>query len=85
MFRAAAAFANQVQFWKDFSFIFNTDLLKQRRAGLKYNVQEAELAQIAAGGDGNTVKACTEEYNGTAWSPGGNLITGRDALAGAGR
>ena len=52
---AAKAFGNQKQYWSDFSFIFNSDLLKQRRAGLKYNVQEAELAQIAAGGDGTGV------------------------------
>ena len=52
---AAKAFGNQKQYWSDFSFIFNSDLLKQRRAGLKYNVQEAELAQIAAGGDGTGI------------------------------
>ena len=52
---AAKAFGNQKQYWSDFAFIFNSDMLKQRRAGLKYNVQEAELAQIAAGGDGTGV------------------------------
>ena len=53
--QAAKAFGNQKQYWSDFAFIFNSDLLKQRRTGLKYNVQEAELAQIAAGGDGTNV------------------------------
>jgi len=48
--KAAQAFANQKQYWSDFAFIFNSDMLKQRRSGLKYNVSEAELAQVAAGG-----------------------------------
>ena len=52
---AAKAFGNQKQYWSDFLFIFNSDLLKQRRAGLRYNVQEAELAQLASGGDGTGV------------------------------
>ena len=43
--KAAAAFANQKQFWSDFVYIFNSDMLKQRRGGLKYNVNEAELAE----------------------------------------
>jgi len=53
---AAKAFANQKQFWKDFSYIWNSDMLKQRRAGLEYNVQEAELAAAVAG-QTNKVKA----------------------------
>ena len=48
--KAGQAFANQKQYWSDFAFIFNSDMLKQRRSGLKYNVSEAELAQVAAGG-----------------------------------
>ena len=42
--KAAKAFANQPQYWKDFSTLFNSDMLKQRRAGLKMNVNEAEIA-----------------------------------------
>ena len=42
--KAALAFANQPQYWKDFSTLFNSDMLKQRRAGLKMNVNEAEIA-----------------------------------------
>jgi hypothetical protein len=42
--QAAKAFANQPQYWKDFSKLFNSDMLKQRRAGLKMNVNEAEIA-----------------------------------------
>lgn len=45
--KAAAAFANQPQFWKDFATLFNSDKLKQRRGGLKSDVQEAEIANAA--------------------------------------
>jgi len=47
--KAAAAFANQKQFWSDFSMIFNSDMLKQRRSGLQTDVNEAEIANAAAG------------------------------------
>ena len=47
--KAAKAFGNQKQYWKDFSYIWNSPMLKQRRAGLRYNVQEAELAAAVAG------------------------------------
>ncbi len=47
--KAGIAFANQPQFWKDFSMIFNSDMLKQRRAGLQTDVNEAEIAQAVAG------------------------------------
>ena len=46
---ATRAFANQPQYWKDFMTIMNSNMLKQRRAGLKINVTEAELAAAAAG------------------------------------
>ena len=46
---AAKAFANQKQFWKDFAFIFNSPMLKQRRRGLQTDVNEAEIANAAAG------------------------------------
>ena len=45
---AAKAFANQPQYWKDFMFIMNSDMLKQRRQGLQINVSEVELANAAA-------------------------------------
>ena len=47
--KAGIAFANQVQYWKDFAMIFNSDKLKQRRGGLKSDVQEAEIANAAKG------------------------------------
>jgi hypothetical protein len=49
IFAAAKAFANQKQYWKDFTFLFNSNFLKQRRAGLQLNVNEAELASAVAG------------------------------------
>ena len=45
---AAKAFANQKQYWSDFSYIFNSDKLKQRRGGLRADVNEAEIANAAA-------------------------------------
>ena len=47
--KAAQAFANQKQYWKDFMTILNSDMLKQRRDGLEINVTEAEIASAAAG------------------------------------
>ncbi len=44
IFKAAKAFADQKQFWSDFSMIFNSDMLKQRRRGLKTDINAAELA-----------------------------------------
>ena len=43
--KAAAAFANQKQFWRDFSYLFNSDMLKQRRSGNRRSVSESEIAQ----------------------------------------
>ena len=45
--KAAVAFANQKQYWKDFVYIFNSDKLKERRGGLKTDVSEAEIANAA--------------------------------------
>ena len=45
--KAALAFANQPQYWKDWVMIFNSDKLKQRRSGLKSDVQESEIANAA--------------------------------------
>ena len=49
IFKAGKAFANQKQYWSDFSTLFNSDFLKNRRAGLATNVNEAELANAVAG------------------------------------
>ena len=45
---AAAAFANQPQYWKDLIMLMNSDYLVERRNGLKINVNEADIAEIAA-------------------------------------
>jgi hypothetical protein len=42
---AAKAFANQKQYWTDWATIFNSDFMKQRRAGIKTDVNGAELAE----------------------------------------
>jgi hypothetical protein len=54
--RVAAAFANQKQYWSDFSEIFNSDFLKQRRGGLKTDVNADEIARAASTSD-NKVRA----------------------------
>ena len=45
IFAAAKAFANQKQYWADWAFIFNSDMLKQRRGGIQTDVNGAELAE----------------------------------------
>ena len=46
--KAAAAFANQSQYWRDVVKLMNSDYLVERRNGLKINVNEADIAEIAA-------------------------------------
>ena len=53
---ASAAFLNQPQYWKDFAMIFNSNKLKERREGLKADVNEAEIAN-AVKGSKNKAKA----------------------------
>ena len=57
IFAASRAFANQKQYWSDFSFLFNSDFLKNRRAGLQTNVNEAELASAVAGAKNKAMAA----------------------------
>ena len=45
IFAAAKAFANQPQFWSDFAMIFNSPMLKERRAGLQTDVSASELTK----------------------------------------
>jgi hypothetical protein len=45
--KAGAAFANQPQYWKDWVTIYNSPKLKERRGGLKSDIQEAEIAAAA--------------------------------------
>ena len=46
--KASVAFANQPQYWKDVMKLMNSDYLVERRNGLKINVSEADIAEIAA-------------------------------------
>jgi len=47
--KAGLALLNVPQFIKDFTMIFNSDMLKQRRAGNQRGINEAELAEAVAG------------------------------------
>ena len=53
---AGLAFANQPQYWKDFSALFNSDFLKQRRSGLQTDVNADEIAN-ASKSSSNKAKA----------------------------
>ena len=44
---AGKAFANQPQFWSDFKTLWNSDFLVERRDGLKINVNEQDIADVA--------------------------------------
>jgi len=44
---AGKALANQKQYWSDFSTLFKSEYLIDRRDGLKVNVNEADIADIA--------------------------------------
>jgi len=57
IFAQAKMFANQKQFWADFSFIFNSDYLQARRSGLKMNINEAELQNAVAGATNKALAA----------------------------
>ena len=48
--KASLAFANQPQFWSDFMYLMNSNFLKDRRAGLKVNISESEVAEMARKG-----------------------------------
>jgi len=50
IFAAGKAFANQKQYWKDFTQLFNSEFLKDRRAGLRINVIERDIATAAGKG-----------------------------------
>ena len=55
--KAAIAYANQPQFWKDFVYIWNSPKLKQRRRGLQTDLQWQEIASAAKRGKSNKVNA----------------------------
>jgi len=49
IFKASARFADQGQFWDDFSYLFNSDFLKQRRTGASFDVNANEIAREVSG------------------------------------
>ena len=59
---AAKAFANQKQYWADWATIFNSDFMKQRRGGIKTDVNGAELAASLRGAK-NTPRALQVALN----------------------
>ena len=48
--KAGKAFANQPQYWKDVIYLMNSPFLTKRRQGLKINVTESEIADVAKTG-----------------------------------
>ena len=47
LYQAGKAFANQKQYWKDWTMLMNSDYLVDRRDGLRINVNEADIATTA--------------------------------------
>lgn len=54
---AAKAFGNQKQYWKDFMYIMNSKFLQERRGGLRINVNESDIADMAKKGGAKAVVA----------------------------
>jgi len=44
---AGKAFANQPQYWSDFKTLWNSEFLLERRDGLKININEEDIANVA--------------------------------------
>lgn len=59
---AAKAFANQPQYWEDFSHIWNSAKIKERRGGLKDDVAAAEIANAAATAKGSSKPKAVLSY-----------------------
>ena len=57
VFKAAEAFGNQEQFWTDFKTLFNSDMLKQRRAGVAFDLNASEIASAVSKAKTPTGKA----------------------------
>ena len=47
IFKAGKAYANQKQFWSDFMSLMNSEFLVDRRRGLRINVNDADIANMA--------------------------------------
>jgi hypothetical protein len=48
IFKAGKAYANQKQYWSDFMTLMNSEFLVDRRRGLRINVNEADIANMAS-------------------------------------
>ena len=48
IFKAGKAYANQKQYWSDFMTLMNSEFLIDRRRGLRINVNEADIANMAS-------------------------------------
>ena len=55
-YQAGKAFANQPQYWSDVMFLLNSPYLTTRREGLKINITESEIADLAADKSGNKIQ-----------------------------
>ena len=47
---AAKSFANQPQYWSDFGELMMSDFLKERRSGLKIDINDADIADLSKKG-----------------------------------
>jgi len=47
IYNAAKVYANQPQYWKDVMMLMNSDFLVERRSGLRFNVNESDIADMA--------------------------------------
>ena len=47
VYKAAKVYANQPQYWKDVKMLMNSDFLVERRSGLRFNVNESDIADMA--------------------------------------
>ena len=62
IFKAGKAYANQKQFWKDFMQLMNSEFLVDRRRGLRINVNEADIANMANQGGARGVVSKLLEF-----------------------
>ena len=62
IFKAGKAYANQKQFWSDFMSLMNSEFLVDRRRGLRINVNEADIANMANEGGARGVVSKLLEF-----------------------
>mgnify|MGYP003145810408 FL=1 len=62
IFKAGKAYSNQKQFWSDFMTLMNSEFLVDRRRGLRINVNEADIANMANQGGARGVVSKLLEF-----------------------